>query len=221
MVSPSTLKLVGAEGHRYIIGTPKNQLKKFEQHLVEKDWQEVHEGLEVKLCPSPEGGEEIFILCRSKARKEKEEAMHNRFTEQIKEGLERIKKSCQSGRVKKVNVIERRIGRLLQKNQRASSLFEITVKEEEGKVKVDWTIDTSNADWARLVLPIKNKHQRLDTTGVMEGLYPTDRSRRGIPYSEARFTVAPYLASKRKPSQGSYFRMLHSVCVMEKLCSNM
>ena len=150
MVSQSNLKLVGAEGRRYIIGTPKSQLRKFEQHLVEKDWQEVHEGLEVKLCPSPEGTEEVFILCRSKARKEKEEAIHNRFTEQIKEGLERIKKSCESGRVRKVNVAERRIGRLLQKNQRASSLFEITVKEEDGHVKVEWTIDTDNADWARL-----------------------------------------------------------------------
>jgi transposase len=150
MVSPDNLKLVGAEGRRYIIGTPKIQLRKFEQHLVGKDWQQVHEGLEVKLCPSPEGTEEIFILCRSAARKAKEEAMHNRFAERIKQGLERVKKNCDTGRVKTVNAAERRIGRLLQENQRASSLFEISVKGEDGHVQVDWTVRTNATDWARL-----------------------------------------------------------------------
>ena len=150
MVSPDNLRLVGAEGRRYIIGTPKSQLRKFEQHLVDKDWREVHDGLEVKLCPSPEGTEEIFILCRSAARKKKEEAMHNRFADRINEGLERVRKSCESGRVKTVNVAERRIGRLLQENQRASSLFEISVKEEDGHVQVDWTKHTNDTDWARI-----------------------------------------------------------------------
>lgn len=51
MVSPANLKLVGSEGRRYIIGTPKSQLRKSEQHLVDKDWREVHEGLEVKHLP--------------------------------------------------------------------------------------------------------------------------------------------------------------------------
>ena len=150
MVSPDNLRLVGAEGRRYIIGTPKSQLRKFEQHLVDKDWREVHDGLEVKLCPSPERTEEIFILCRSAARKKKEEAMHNRFADRINEGLERVRKSSESGRVKTVNVAERRIGRLLQENQRASSLFEISVKEEDGHVQVDWTKHTNDTDWARI-----------------------------------------------------------------------
>ncbi|MCL5267497.1 MAG: IS1634 family transposase, partial [Bacteroidetes bacterium] len=150
MVSPDNLKLVGAEGRRYIIGTPKSQLWKFEQHFVDKEWQKVHEGLEVKLCPSPEGAEEIFILCRSAARKKKEEAMHNRFADQIREGLERVKKNCESRHVKTVNVAERRIGRLLQKNQRASSLFDINVKDHDGRVSIDWSVHDNETEWARI-----------------------------------------------------------------------
>ena len=37
-------------------------LKKFEQQLLDKDWHAIREGLEVKLCPSPDGDKETFIL---------------------------------------------------------------------------------------------------------------------------------------------------------------
>ena len=73
MVSDANLEVLHEVGRRYIIGTPKVCLKRFEQHLTEAgDWQVVREGGEVKICPSPEGGEEIFILCRSKERAMKE-----------------------------------------------------------------------------------------------------------------------------------------------------
>jgi transposase len=118
MVSQDNLALLEEEGRRYIIGTSKNQLKKFEQHLLAQDWKQVHEGLEVQLCPSPDGSEEIFILCRSEARREKEKAMHDRFVQRLEKGLERVKKSCVSGRIKNLEVAGRRIGRLLERYNR-------------------------------------------------------------------------------------------------------
>jgi len=150
MISPENLALISREGRRYIIGTPKNQLKKFEQELLAKDWQTVHEGLEVKLCLSPDETDEIFILCRSNARKEKEQAMHNRFIERLKNGLERVKKSCTTGRVKDVRIVERRIGRLLERYSRASVLFDINVQELDGKLDLVWTTHDTCNDWARL-----------------------------------------------------------------------
>lgn len=150
MANADNLELLQEEGRRYIIGTAKNQLKKFEQHLLTQDWKQVHEGLEVKLCPSPDGNDEIFILCRSRARKEKEQAIHNRFVERLKKGLERVKKSCASGRVKNVRLVERRIGRLLERYNRASPLFDIDVKELNGKLDLTWTIHDTYSDWARL-----------------------------------------------------------------------
>jgi transposase len=150
MASVENLELLEEEGRRYIIGTNKNQLKKFEQHLLTQDWKQVHEGLEVKLCPSPDGGEEIFILCRSEARREKERAIHKRFTERLEKGLNKIKKSCSSGRLKNVNIAERRIGRLLERNNRASPMFDIDVKERDGKLDLSWTTHDTYSDWARL-----------------------------------------------------------------------
>jgi len=150
MASADNLELLAEEGRRYILGTPKNQLKKFEQHLLTQDWKHVHEGLEVKLCPCPDGSEELFILCRSEARREKEQAIHNRFVQRLDKGLHKVKKSCASGRVKNVRLVERRIGRLLERYNRASPLFDIDVKELNGKLDLTWTIHDTYSDWARL-----------------------------------------------------------------------
>jgi transposase len=150
MVSPENLELLVEEGRRYIIGTPKSQLKKFEHQLLTQDWKQIHEGLEVKLCPSPDGGDELFILCRSAVRKEKEQAIHNSFVERLEKSLEKIKKSCTSGRVKNVRLVERRIGRLLERYNRASPLFDIDIKELNGKLDLIWTIHNTCSDWACL-----------------------------------------------------------------------
>ncbi len=150
MASEDNLELLSRQGRRYIIGTSKNQLKKFEKHLVAKGWHEVHEGLDVKLCPSPEGTSETFILCRSAARAEKEQAMHDRFIAHVQEGLERIKESCASGRIKEEHVAERRIGRLLERYSRAASLFRIKVKKHKHRITVRWKLLTNVSEWARL-----------------------------------------------------------------------
>ena len=49
MVSEDNLAFVRSRDGRYIVGTPKASLRKFEAHLVEQDWEQVEEGVEVKL----------------------------------------------------------------------------------------------------------------------------------------------------------------------------
>lgn len=61
MVSPENIELLKQDNRRYIIGTPKAMLRKFEAQLLSDDWDQVHEGLEVKRCPSPDG-QETFIV---------------------------------------------------------------------------------------------------------------------------------------------------------------
>jgi len=150
MASVENLELLAEGERRYIIGTPRKTLKRFEQELLSKDWKQVHEGLEVKLCPSPSGEDELFILCRSSARKEKERAIHDRFVVRLEKSLTKMKKSCESGRVKNARLVERRIGRLLEKYNRASPLFDVNVTEHEGRIDLTWTIHDKYTDWARL-----------------------------------------------------------------------
>jgi transposase len=93
MVSEEHVEFLQQHGRRYLVGTPKSALKKFERELLSEDWETVREGIDVKRCPSPDG-QETFILCRSADRREKENAMHDRFAKRIREGLKRIAKAC-------------------------------------------------------------------------------------------------------------------------------
>ena len=53
MVSEDNIAFLREGGRRYLVGTPKPMLKKFEQELLKDDWHQVREGLEVKLCDWP------------------------------------------------------------------------------------------------------------------------------------------------------------------------
>jgi transposase len=147
MLSEDNLEFLQSRKRRYIIGTPKSQLKNFEQELLSEDWEKIREGLEVKACSSPDG-EETFILCRSEARAQKEKAIHDRFEKRIDKGLEKIAESCRK-RKQKLGNIERRVGRLLGANTRAAGLFKIEVKESKsGQVEIAWHKEEAWREWA-------------------------------------------------------------------------
>ena len=148
MVSEENIQYLRKEGRRYIIGTPKSQLRKYEQELLSQDWKQVHEGLQVRLCPGPDG-KEVFILCRSLERQAKEQAMHERFEQRIEEGLEKIAASC-CKRKQKPLVIAERVGKLMGQNTRAAGLFRVQFKEEEGAARIEWSKLDSWREWARL-----------------------------------------------------------------------
>lgn len=150
MMSKKNIEFLKSGNRRYIIGSAKASLKQFEQELLADDWRQIREGLEVKLCVSPEGEEEVFILCRSRDRHEKEAAMHRRFEERIEKELNKIQASCQKRRWKK-ETIDRRVGSVMTKNSRAAGLFEVEVKETaNGGVNISWHKNGTWREWADL-----------------------------------------------------------------------
>ena len=68
MVSDENIAFLQEREASYIVGTPKSLLRKFERDLLAKDWEQVHEGVDVRLCESP-NGKELFVLCRSRDRR--------------------------------------------------------------------------------------------------------------------------------------------------------
>lgn len=149
MVSAENIAFLKRSGRRYIVGTPKAMLKQFQRELLTEDWHTVRDGLEVKLCPSPDG-DETFVLCRSRDRREKEKAMHGRFEQRIEEGLRRIEASCQKQRLEPV-VVAQRLGRLLGQNSRAAGLFHTEVRAAaDGRGVLSWKKIDAWRDWAAL-----------------------------------------------------------------------
>jgi len=127
MVSEQNLKFVRQRDGRYIVGTPKASLRKFEAELIKKDWEEVESGVEVKLVDSP-NGEETYILARSAERREKEKAIHQRFLDRMESGLQKLQAAMKSGRLRDESVAQRRLGRLQGENSRAAKAFDVTIE---------------------------------------------------------------------------------------------
>ncbi len=152
MVSEENIEFMKKRGARYIVGTPKSMLRKFEQELLTKGWEEVHPGVEVKICAGYEEGNETFVLCRSEGRKDKETAILNRFLDRLQAGLGKLKEQAEKGRLKDRQQAERRIGRLLERNSRAASLFTITVTEtgsgKERRLAIDIKKSEDRYQWA-------------------------------------------------------------------------
>lgn len=149
MASEANFDFLNKEGRRYILGASRGQLKHYESELLKTDWRVVHSGLEVKLVDGPDD-KEVFILCRSKDRAEKEKAMHDRFEKRIEDALRQMAKGCEKLKYK-VKVIERRIGKLLGKNSRGAGLFDVEVSESpSGGAQITWTKKEKWREWSQL-----------------------------------------------------------------------
>lgn len=148
MVSQENVGYLRKAGRRYILGTPKSQLRKYEQELLSEDWKQVYEGLQVRLCPAPDGNE-VFILCRSTERQVKEHAIHERFERRIEEGLEKIAAGCRRRKQSPIAIAER-VGKLMGQNTRAAGLFNVHIKDEQGSARIEWSKKETWREWARL-----------------------------------------------------------------------
>lgn len=154
MVSQENVAWLNETGRRYVIGTPKAELKRWAKQIEDSaTWRRIRDDVEVKLCRGP-ATTETFLLCRSAARVEKERAMHDRFKAHIETALvslerriEKAKKPLDRG------AIERQIGRLLGRNSRAAGAFSISITENAthpSGIKLTRSYRPEWADWARL-----------------------------------------------------------------------
>jgi transposase len=156
MVSEDDLEWLRDRGSRYIVGTPKSMLKQFEKQLLDSQWEAVYSDLEVKKICSPEYQDEVFVMCRSSSRREKEKGIVERFIERIEEGLNKLNRAVirEKRALRDRDKLQRKIGALLKANSRAARFFEIKVRSsKEGKrerLHLSWNRREENKDWADL-----------------------------------------------------------------------
>jgi transposase len=133
MISEDNLDFLRERQARYIVGTPKSQLRRFEQHLAEQEnWAQVQDGVEVKLVPHPDGGgDEQYVLCRSSTRREKEAAMIELARQRLRAQLDKTHATLQKRPARDPGRIERRVGRWLGRYPSAERLIEVSVQRNE------------------------------------------------------------------------------------------
>jgi transposase len=146
-VSEANLAFLREQGCHYIVGVPKALLRRVQGQISEEGWQEVREGIEVKrvrwnAAGSDAAADETLILCRSQERVKKEAGMLQRFMERMEKGLETLRRSAQSGRLRDLSQAHRRLGRLQEQNWRAAGCFDVSiVAGEDGRLRVSWRRD--------------------------------------------------------------------------------
>jgi transposase len=133
MVSEDNLDMLREEKAHYIVATPKSALKAFEQRLLDKDWEAIVPGVEVKLCQAPDGGHETFVLCRSQGRIDKDHAIRQKQLERLETALEKLKSriDAEERALRDRSAAERRVGRLLERYPRAARMVDVTIAEDD------------------------------------------------------------------------------------------
>jgi len=153
MMSADNIEWLQETKRRYLIGSPKSELKKWSREIAEaKDWRTVRGGVEAKLCKGPDG-QETFLLCRSADRREKEKAMHARFAKRIEERLETLGRRIERSRRRlDRGPLERQIGRILEKNSRAAGRYAIRLEDDQTKpagLRLVWKAQPEWDEWAQ------------------------------------------------------------------------
>lgn len=153
MVSGDNLEWLQEGARRYLLGASRSEIKKWDKQLADnQDWQQVRDGVEVKICPGPDGNE-TFLLCRSKDRATKEKAMHERFCQRIEDALARMGRRIEKSRRRlDARTLERQIGRLLERNARAAGRYLIEFVDDPNAaagVRLQWSVRQQWEQWAQ------------------------------------------------------------------------
>jgi transposase len=133
VVSEANLQKLREHGARYVVGSPRSQLKQYEQQLLGGDWQAISSEVRVQLLSE---GPETFVLARSADRAKKEEAMRARQVHGLMRDLVCLRRSIRRGLIKQPDKILMRIGRLQERWPRAWPYLQ--VHWQEGRLSWDW-----------------------------------------------------------------------------------
>jgi len=149
VVSEENLEALRRRGGQYLVGTPRSKLKQFEQSLLETSgWERVRREVEVKLVPIPQG-EETYLLCRSTARRQKEQAIRSRFSGRMEKALKALQKRVAEGQLKDRHKVERRLGSLQARHPQVADLYQVSVTEKAGVLTLEWKLIADRQRWQR------------------------------------------------------------------------
>jgi transposase len=166
MVSEENLKAIKDRGMNYIVAARHTERDKYLlefEGLPITEIQKATEGkIEVKI---KEIGGDIYILCRSDERAEKDKAIKERFFIKIEEMLLRLQRRIESGRLKDTGKIHEQIGKIKQKNQRVARYYEIKVEETNKFIYLKWNKKETDA-------------------GITDGIYLLRTNRRDLTEQE-------------------------------------
>jgi transposase len=141
MAYDEDLEQIRAHGHHYLVATRQPErnawLNEFE---ADDDWEEViripsppnsdQEKSEVRIKRRLKGSE-VYILCVSEGRQEKDRAIRQAHEQRLKKDLEKLKARLEKGHLKKAEKIYQAIGRLQERYPRVARYYRMDYDAEQ------------------------------------------------------------------------------------------
>jgi transposase len=150
MAYEENLEQIRAHGLHYLVAGRQSERNEWLDDFEEEaDWEEVIR------VPSPRNplqkkprveikrrqkGDEVYILCLSEGREEKDRAIREKQQERLIKDLERLKRRIEKGHLKKTEKIHQAIGRLQERYPRVARYYEIQYQGQPQSLS--WQEDT-------------------------------------------------------------------------------
>ena len=141
MAYEENLRQIRGRGHHYIVaGRQPERIQWLEELEREEDWEEVvripsprnpfqkKTLVEVKRRPK---GEEVYFLCRSEGRQDKDRAIREAHEQKLIGDVVRLKKRIEKGRLKKTEKIHQAMGRLKERYPRVARYYRMEYDAEQ------------------------------------------------------------------------------------------
>lgn len=139
MISKETLKFLVQSDRRYLLATKRNELVSFAAELSTGGWQRLKDNPDVEV-KQLERDRVHYLLARSRPRRQKERAIRRRQRHGLAEGLKKLKKRIDDGRLKNRDKIVESVGHLKGRYPKARLFVTITVANK-GRPNLSWTWD--------------------------------------------------------------------------------
>jgi len=137
MSGKANLESIKAAGHHYLVAAKQTDRLKWLAEFEEKiGWVQVSEtgsgsGVFIKRF---EKDDEVFILCISDGRKEKDKAIREKQEKRLRKDMEKLQKRIESGALKTTKKVYEAIGRLKERYSRVSRYWTLDYDERAGNL---------------------------------------------------------------------------------------
>jgi len=132
--SEANIAMLEERGYCYLINITRGRRMKYREYFEKETFEALpgrtaQKQVEVKTITDPENASRRLVLCRSTQRRIKEEAMISKAESRFLSDAESLRQRVEKGRLKKPEIIERKIGALKQKHPRVSRFYDIDLAE--------------------------------------------------------------------------------------------
>ncbi|MBC8876065.1 MAG: IS1634 family transposase [Planctomycetes bacterium] len=132
--SEANIKLLEERGCSYIVNITRGSRTRYADYFKNETFsplpgRKADKQVEVKRIADPENDDRRLVLCRSAQRREKERAMISKAEERFLADGESLRKRIETGRLKKPDVIERKIGAFMKKHPRVARFYKVEHKD--------------------------------------------------------------------------------------------